>query len=140
MNQIYGFLPRLQPKSQNAAKNILKDIISLNIIPEFDISSAAETEEWSAVKAPNLSPYHCGYSIQPAVPCFRGDKFTAGFDGKIVLQNRKGIPQGGLTNNGQIIWEPGTYSNAADFNLDGQVNLKDFANFADTWLWQSGWY
>ena len=61
-------------------------------------------------------------------------------NGTIHMKGGRIIPQGGLTNNGQIIWEPGTYSNAADFNLDGQVNLKDFANFADTWLWQSGWY
>ncbi len=61
-------------------------------------------------------------------------------DGTIHIKGGRIIPQGGLTNNGQIIWESGTYSNAADFNLDGQVNLKDFADFADTWLWQSGWY
>lgn len=46
----------------------------------------------------------------------------------------------GLTNNGNIIWEPGLYNNIADFNLDGVVNLKDFGDFADTWLWQTGWY
>jgi len=60
-------------------------------------------------------------------------------DGTIHMKGGRIIPQGGLTNNGSIIWEPGTYSNMADFNLDGQVNFRDFANFADTWLWQADW-
>ena len=48
------------------------------------------------------------------------------------------IPQGGFTNNNcTIIWEPGLYNNMADFNLDGKVDFKDFAEFADTWLWLS---
>jgi len=38
------------------------------------------------------------------------------------------------------IWEPGIYTNAADFNLDGQVNFEDFAYMADTWLWQTAWH
>ncbi|GAI97908.1 unnamed protein product, partial [marine sediment metagenome] len=37
-------------------------------------------------------------------------------------------------------WQPGFYTNIADFNLDGKVNIKDFALFADTWLWQTSWY
>jgi len=37
-------------------------------------------------------------------------------------------------------WEPGTYNNIADFNLDGQVNFKDFVDFAESWLWQASWY
>jgi len=44
------------------------------------------------------------------------------------------IPQGGLTNNGNIVWEPGRYSNVADFNLDGRVNFEDLADLADAWL------
>ncbi|MBN1795082.1 MAG: hypothetical protein JW804_00255 [Sedimentisphaerales bacterium] len=51
------------------------------------------------------------------------------------------IPQGGLTNNNcNIIWEPGLYNNIADFNLDGKVDMQDFASFAETWLWQASWY
>jgi len=42
--------------------------------------------------------------------------------------------------NCNIIWQPGTYTNAADFNLDGTVNNKDFAAIAGTWLWQAAWY
>ncbi len=58
-------------------------------------------------------------------------------NGTIHMKGGRVIPQGGLTNNGNIIWEPGTYNNIADFNLDGQVNFKDFADFAETWLWQA---
>jgi hypothetical protein len=58
-------------------------------------------------------------------------------NGTIHMKGGRLIPQGGITNNGQIIWEPGLYNNIADFNLDGQVNFKDFADFADTWLWQA---
>jgi len=61
-------------------------------------------------------------------------------EGIIHMQSGRIIPQGGLSGDCDIIWEPGTYSNIADFNLDGQVNFKDFADFADTWLWQADWY
>jgi len=61
-------------------------------------------------------------------------------EGIIHMKGGRIIPQGGLTNSGQIIWETGIYNNIADFNLDGQVNFTDFAGFANTWLWQSGWY
>lgn len=60
-------------------------------------------------------------------------------NGTIYMKGGYLIPQGGLSGNCNIIWEPGTYTNVADFNLDGQVNLKDFALFADTWLWESAW-
>jgi hypothetical protein len=60
-------------------------------------------------------------------------------NGTIHMKGGRIIPQGGITNNGQIIWEPGTYNNIADFNLDGKVDLKDFAAFSDTWLWQTQW-
>ena len=60
--------------------------------------------------------------------------------GTIHLRGGRLIPQGGLTNNNcNIIWEPGLYTNIADFNLDGKVDFKDFANFADIWLWQASW-
>ena len=58
-------------------------------------------------------------------------------NGTIHIKGGRIIPQGGLSGACNIIWEPGTYSNIADFNLDGQVNFEDFAYFADTWLWQA---
>ncbi len=61
-------------------------------------------------------------------------------NGTIHLKGGWLIPQSGLTNNNcNILWEPGLYNNIADFNLDGQVDFKDFADFADTWLWQTAW-
>ena len=61
--------------------------------------------------------------------------------GTIHMKGGRLIPQGGFTNNNcNIIWEPGTYNNIADFNLDGEVNFKDFAYFVDTWLWQTSWH
>lgn len=60
-------------------------------------------------------------------------------NGTIDLKGGYIIPQGGLSGSCNIIWEPGIYTNVADFNLDGKVNLKDFALFADTWLWQAKW-
>jgi len=62
-------------------------------------------------------------------------------NGTIHMIGGRVICQGGLTNNNcNIIWEPGTYTNMADFNLDGKVNFKDFAYFGDTWLWKADWY
>ena len=62
-------------------------------------------------------------------------------NGTIHMIGGRVICQGGLTNNNcNIIWEPGIYTNIADFNLDGTVNFKDFADFADTWLWRASWY
>lgn len=62
-------------------------------------------------------------------------------NGTIHMIGGRVICQGGLTNNNcNIIWEPGTYTNLADFNLDGTVNFKDFADFANTWLWKADWY
>ncbi len=62
-------------------------------------------------------------------------------NGTIHMIGGRVICQGGLTNNNcNIIWEPGTYTNMADFNLDGTVNFKDFAYFGNTWLWQADWY
>jgi len=60
-------------------------------------------------------------------------------NGTIHMKGGYIIPQGGLSGDCNVIWEPGTYTNAADFNLDGQVNFKDFAYVADTWLWQTEW-
>jgi hypothetical protein len=64
--------------------------------------------------------------------------YTSCNDGTIHMKGGRLIPQGGFTNNNcTIIWETGLYNNMADFNLDGKVNFKDFAEFADTWLWLS---
>lgn len=59
-------------------------------------------------------------------------------NGTIHMKGGRIIPQGGITNNGNVIWEPGTYNNIADFNLDGKVSIEDFADFAETWLWEAG--
>lgn len=61
-------------------------------------------------------------------------------NGTIHMKGGRIIPQSGLSGNCNIIWEPGTYTNIADFNLDGTVNFKDFAYIANTWLWQASWY
>jgi len=61
-------------------------------------------------------------------------------NGTIHMKGGRIIPQGGLSGECNIIWEPGTYSNVADFNLDGRVDFKDFTDFADTWLWQADWH
>ena len=61
-------------------------------------------------------------------------------NGTIHLKGGRIIPQGGLSGACKVIWEPGLYTNIADFNLDGKVNIKDFALFADTWLWHTAWY
>ncbi|HIJ70078.1 MAG TPA: hypothetical protein HPP87_01790 [Planctomycetes bacterium] len=61
-------------------------------------------------------------------------------NGTIHMIGGRVICQGGLTdNNCEIIWEPGIDSNAADYNLDGRVNLEDYAQFARTWLWEASW-
>lgn len=60
-------------------------------------------------------------------------------NGTIHMKGGRIIPQGGLFGDCNIIWEPGIYTNIADFNLDGLVNLQDFAVLADTWLWKTSW-
>jgi hypothetical protein len=61
-------------------------------------------------------------------------------NGTIHMIGGRVICQGGLANNGcEIVWEPGIDSNAADYNLDGRVNLEDYAQFTRTWLWESSW-
>jgi hypothetical protein len=59
--------------------------------------------------------------------------------GTIHIKGGYLIPQGGLSGDCNIIWEPGLFTNPADFNLDGEVNFGDFAYFAETWLWQTAW-
>lgn len=59
-------------------------------------------------------------------------------NGTIRMVGGRVIFQGGLTNNNcNIFPEPGLYTNMADYNLDGKVNSKDFAYFANVWLWQA---
>lgn len=58
-------------------------------------------------------------------------------NGTIHLKGGRIIPQGGLSGDCNITWEPGLYSNVADFDLDGDVDFEDFACFADTWLWSN---
>lgn len=59
-------------------------------------------------------------------------------NGTIHMIGGRVICQGGLTNNNcNVIWEPGIHTNMADFNLDGKVNIEDFAYFANVWLWKS---
>ncbi len=61
-------------------------------------------------------------------------------NGTIHIKGGYLIPQGGLSGDCNIIWEAGLFTNPADFNLDGEVNFGDFAYFAETWLWKTGWY
>jgi hypothetical protein len=62
-------------------------------------------------------------------------------DGTIHLIGGTVIFQGGCDcNDCNIINEAGLYRNHFDINADGTVNLKDFAGFANTWLWQATWY
>ncbi len=58
-------------------------------------------------------------------------------NGGIHMKGGRIILQGGLSGDCSIVWEPGLYNNIADFNLDGKVNMADYAYFADTWLWES---
>ena len=58
-------------------------------------------------------------------------------NGTIKMVGGRVICQGGLDNNGVVINEPGLYNNVFDVNLDGKVNLEDFAEFAKSWLWEA---
>jgi hypothetical protein len=58
-------------------------------------------------------------------------------NGTIRMKGGRIIPQGGLSGDCDIMWEPGPYNNVADFNLDGKVNMTDYVYFAETWLWES---
>jgi len=92
-----------------------------NIVGDVNISEGATLEVSDGT---TLVTGHC--------TCTEGTIHMIG--GAIILQ-------GGFTNNNcRVIWEPGLYTNVADFNLDGKVNLEDFAYFADTWLWQTAWH
>jgi len=59
-------------------------------------------------------------------------------NGTIHIKGGRFVPQGGLTGGGTITWEAGDiYNSMTDFDLDGKVDFRDFAAFADTWMWQA---
>jgi hypothetical protein len=61
-------------------------------------------------------------------------------DGTIHLVGGTVIFQGGCDCDGcNIISEAGTDRNHFDINADGIEDFKDFASFANTWLWQASW-
>jgi hypothetical protein len=62
-------------------------------------------------------------------------------DGTIHLIGGTVIFQGGCDCDGcNIINEAGTDRNHFDINADGIEDFKDFAEFADNWLWEASWY
>ena len=61
-------------------------------------------------------------------------------NGTIRLIGGTVIFQGGYSGSGNITHEAGTYRNHFDLNSDGIEDFKDFATFADNWLWQATWY
>jgi hypothetical protein len=62
-------------------------------------------------------------------------------DGTIHLIGGTVIFQGGCDCDGcNIINEAGTDRNHFDINADGIEDFKDFAYFANNWLWQASWY
>jgi hypothetical protein len=62
-------------------------------------------------------------------------------DGTIHLIGGTVVFQGGCDCDGcNIINEAGTDRNHFDINADGIEDFKDFASFANTWLWQATWY
>jgi len=61
--------------------------------------------------------------------------------GTIHLKGGTVVFQGGCDcDDCNIINEAGIDRNRFDINADGTVDFKDFASFADTWLWQASWY
>jgi hypothetical protein len=108
----------IEPNSPSEPNSIVQLTGSTSIIGDVDILAGATLQISDGT---TLITGHCTCN-----------------SGTIRMKGGWLIPQGGFTNSGcNIIWEPGLYNNVADFNLDGLVNLKDFADFADTWLWQS---
>lgn len=62
-------------------------------------------------------------------------------DGTIHLIGGTVVFQGGCDcEDCNIINEAGIDRNHFDLNADGIENFKDFAYFAETWLWQASWY
>lgn len=61
-------------------------------------------------------------------------------NGTIELIGGTVIFQGGYSGSGTIPATAGTDRNHFDVNSDGIEDFKDFASFADNWLWQASWY
>ncbi|MCK4885898.1 MAG: hypothetical protein KAS96_00855 [Planctomycetes bacterium] len=61
-------------------------------------------------------------------------------NGTIELIGGTVIFQGGYTGGGTIPVTAGTDRNHFDINSDGIADFKDFAGFAESWLWQASWY
>jgi len=61
-------------------------------------------------------------------------------NGTIELIGGTVIFQGGYTGGGTIPVTAGTDRNHFDINSDGIADFRDFAGFAESWLWQASWY
>jgi len=61
-------------------------------------------------------------------------------NGTIKLIGGTVIFQGGYSGGGTMPVTAGTDSNHFDVNQDGIEDFKDFASFADNWLWKASWY
>lgn len=61
-------------------------------------------------------------------------------NGTIELVGGTVIFQGGYSGGGTIPVTAGTDRNHFDVNSDGIEDFKDFASFANSWLWQASWY
>lgn len=61
-------------------------------------------------------------------------------NGTIELIGGTVIFQGGYSGAGTIPVTAGTDRNHFDVNSDGIEDFKDFASFAESWLWQASWY
>lgn len=61
-------------------------------------------------------------------------------NGAIELVGGTVIFQGGYSGGGTIPVTAGTDRNHFDVNSDGIEDFKDFASFAESWLWQASWY
>jgi predicted outer membrane repeat protein len=76
------------------------------------------------------------YHLGPQSPCVNaGDPNYVAAPGETDLDGNPRIRFGRI--------DMGAYeasSHPMDFNQDGKVDLKDFASFAQAWLWQAAWY
>ncbi|GAH31569.1 unnamed protein product, partial [marine sediment metagenome] len=61
-------------------------------------------------------------------------------NGTIKLIGGTVIFQGGYSGGGTMPVTAGTDRNHFDVNSDGIEDFKDFASFAESWLWQASWY
>lgn len=58
-------------------------------------------------------------------------------NGTIQLTGGRIICKGTFTNNGNLAQQHSSSNSISDYNLDGEVNMIDFAAFAQEWMWQS---